>query len=195
MKKLLSVILVIAMLFAFSATAFAYESAGGTKYSQVVVNDTSDGKNESTTVKVTEGGTVEVTAEESTRKFNGFEVYKKGTATGTVVSAKLGVDYELVSVKKANGNSAVKGTDYSVNDGSIKSLKNEYLTVEIKPLNADLFVSTNYQGVNIKFDTESGVVLSPATGDNSVNVLAVLAVIVLLSGAAVVFTAKRAYNR
>ena len=185
MKKLLAIVLTVALVLAFSVSALALKSPGGTVYYEVVVNRTNTGDNSDVAEKVTvlENGTLELAPVENDEiKFEGWGFYKKnGNA------AKEGKDFEIVSVTFADGTAAVKGEDYEIKNGKVVSKDGEYLNVVIKPISDNLMVSELYEGVDVEITPPGGKPVSPPTGVNfNMAVVAALFALVLVSGAAAV---------
>ncbi|MEE0945920.1 MAG: hypothetical protein U0M42_03710 [Acutalibacteraceae bacterium] len=191
MKKIFALVLVVALVLSFSVPAFAIKSSGGTVYHEVIVNRTNDGKNSAVADRVTveKDGTIALKpVENDSREFEGWKFYKPNKSP-----ALAGTDYEIVSVTLANGQKAVEGTDYTVKNGEIVSVKGDYLNVVIKPLSDTVYVSEAYEGVEIKFNVPKDTV-NPLTGE-SVNLSVVFTLVMLVMGGVVLaVSSKRAYN-
>ena len=191
MKKIFALILTVALILSFSVSAFALKSAGGTEFREVIVNRTNDGKNSSVADRVTveKDGTIALKpVENDNREFEGWKFYKPNKSP-----ALAGTDYEIVSVTLPDGTKAVEGTDYVVKNGEVVSLKGDYINVVIKPLSDTVYVSEAYEGVEIDFNVPKDTV-NPLTGESvNLSVIATL-VMLVLGGAALAVSSKRAFN-
>ncbi len=189
MKKILSVLLALALVFTFAVSAFALNSPQGVENAKVVINRTANGSNSSVaeTVAVKEDGSLELKPGDSKLKFNGWGVY----TTDGKKEAVLNRDYTIVSVTLASGKAAVEGTDYKIVDGKIESLNNAALNITIKPLIAQLFVSELFGNVDVKFN-----IPSPVTGyDYQTGLVVALALVILGAAATVIASRKRVFDR
>lgn len=189
MKKLLAIVLTIVLVLSFSVSALALKSPGGTVYYEVIVNRTNTGDNSDVAEKVIvkEDNSLElVPIENDDIAFEGWGFYKKnGNA------AKVGEDFEIVSVTLPDGSPAKEGVDYEIKGGKVVAKNNDYLTVDIKPLKDDLMVSELYKGVDVEITPPGGKPVSPPTGVNfNIAAIAALFALVLVSGATAV-AAKR----
>ena len=202
MKKVLSIILALVLVCSFSFSAMALKSSGGTEYHKVVINQTHTGSNadKAQTEVVVKGDTIDVkpvAPKQEGAKFDAIAFFKDAAAK---VAAVLGVDFEIVSVKfNSNGTAAVEGVDYKVDkaSGKVISLKGELLTVEVKPLADNLFISDSFKDANDKViveDIKFNGVKSDPTGDTyNTTVLAVLCLMIMGAGV-VAFASKRSFN-
>lgn len=190
MKKLLAIVLTVVLVLAFSVSAFALKSPGGTVYYEVIVNRTNTGDNSDVAEKVTvlEDGKLELAPIENDEiEFEGWGFYDKN-----MNAAKEGKDFEIVSVTLADGTAAVKGEDYEIKNGKVVSKNGDYLNVTIKPLSDNLYVSELYDGVDVEITPPGGKPVSPPTGVNyNMALIAALFALVLVSGAFAVVSAKR----
>lgn len=185
MKKLLAIVLTVVLVLSFSVSALALKSPGGTVYYEVIVNRTNTGDNSDVAEKVVvkEDGSLELApVENDDIPFEGWGFYKKnGNA------AKVGEDFEIVSVTLADGSAAKEGVDYEIKGGKVIAKNNDYLTVDIKPLKDDLMVSELYKGVDVEITPPGGKPVSPPTGVNfNMAIVAALFALVLVSGATAV---------
>ena len=130
MKKLLAIVLTVVLVLSFSVTAFALKSPGGTVYYEVIVNRTNTGENSEVAEKVIvrENGSYElVPVENDEIAFEGWGFYDKD-----MNAAKLGEDFEIVGVTRADGTAAEEGVDYEIKNGEVVSKNGDYLKVKIK---------------------------------------------------------------
>ena len=192
MKKVLSVLLALVLILAIPVSTMALKSSGGTEYHKVVINRTNTGESsEKAEIEiVVKGDTIDIIPEEPTSKdltFTGISVYTDVDATKPAV---IGKDVEIVSVKLPSGEVAVEGTDYKIekNSGKIVSVNGELLTVEVKPLVDNLYVSESFKnakGENVK-EEFNGVVESeksdPTADTYSVVVIAGLCFMIVAAG-------------
>lgn len=191
MKKLLAIILTVVLVLSFSVSALALKSPGGTVYYEVLVNRTNTGENSDVAEKITvkENGSLEIAPVENDEiKFEGWGFYKQNGS-----AAKEGVDFKIESVKLPDGTEAKEGVDYEIKDGKVVALDNDYLSIEIVPLTDGVAVSELYEGVDVEITppTTPDKPVSPPTADFSMAVAGMLFALVVLSGAAVVVSAKR----
>ena len=190
MKKILAVLLAVLLLVTLSVSAMALPSSQGQEVNKVVINHTNTGKSSATPeVKaIVKGDTVTlIPGKSTTLTFNGWAMFTDSAAKEI---ADETLDYELISVVKEDGSAAVLGVDYKKEDGKIVSLKNELLTITVKPLVETLYVSDLYEGVAVVFNMEA-----PKTGENANGVEIGLIALALLAAAAVVFTKKSVLDR
>ena len=195
MKKLMSIVLCIAILFSVSVVAFAAESPSATvKVTVTLRKATSVAPTEKTDVTYTidNGTVVNVKANDAYGKFNNWSIYKV-TSTVEPTSAKPASGVTTLSVAAnvvalANAGSvveAVAGKDYEIVSGSLTTSE---MTVKVY---SDVIICGNYD--NVKTDplvAGDKAQTSPQTGD--INMVAVFA---MLIGAAAVFGVKKAYNK
>ena len=78
----------------------------------------------------------------------------------------------------------VEGVDYEIRNGDVISLNHKLLSITVKPLRTDVYITENYKGVKIRFNTDAGII-SPKTGV-SMNMVAIslmlIAVVTALAG-------------
>ena len=167
MKKVIAIVLSLAVIFTLSAVAFATTSSPVAKTeAKVIVREAGVEGHEAGKqfdIKVGEGF-VKVSAIASKGTFNGWSIYK--IVNGNAVQATL-------------------GTDYEVTEGS---LSNPNMTVVPK---TDIIICADYNGVKTapgNFD-EGGN--SPKTADMSV----AYAVIVMMAAAAFAVSAKKVFSK
>lgn len=190
MKKILAIMLTVILVLSFSVSAFALKSPNGTVYYEVIVNRTNTGENSEVAEKVVvkENGVLELAPVENDEiKFEGWGFYKQDGS-----AAKVGQDFAIESVKLADGSDAKEGVDYEIKNGKVVAKNNDYLTVAIKPLKDGVMVSELYNGVKVEINVPgSNKPVSPPTADFNMAVAGILFALVVLSGASLVFAAKR----
>ncbi len=193
MKKILAILLTLVLVMGFSVSAMAVTSPGGVEYNDVYINRTSTGSSSQTAehVSVKEGDTLELVPGDSELEFLGWNFYNPD-----MKEAEIDKDFEIVSVKKADGTDAVKGTDYTIEGGKIVAKNGTVLKVVIKPIADKLYVSENFKGVDIKFNISDTESLSPVTGiDVNYTVVAILGFVLIASAAVAVVASKKAFNK
>lgn len=202
MKKVLSVLLALVLIFALSVSAMALKSSGGTEYHKVVINQTNTGASSEKpkTEIVIKGDTISIVPEKSDKDltFGGIVVFTDAAAKKAAV---VGVDFEVVGVKfNSTGAKAVEGVDYKIdkNTGAIVSLNGELLTVDIKPLSDNLYISENYkdkdgEDVKIEFNVDEDVKSDPTA--DTYNTFVIIALCLMILGAGfVAVSSKRSFN-
>ncbi len=190
MKKLLAIVLTLALVLSFAVSAMALQSPNGTVYFEVLVNRTNTGENSDVADKVIvkEDGTLALAPIENDEiAFEGWGFYQ---ANGN--AAQVGVDFDIVSVTMSDGTAAVEGVDYDIVNGKVVAKNNDYLTVDIIPLKDGLQVSELYEGVDVEITPPSDKPVSPPTGsDFNMALIVALIALVSVSGATAVYAAKR----
>lgn len=165
MKKVIALVLCVAVLLTLSVSAFAAEKSASSEVKHTVVMRRGVGvsgisANDSNTT-VTEGDTIIAKPDPSEGTFDSWSVYK------------------------GDGTPAVEGVDYILTGGT--SLSDSEVKIIAK---SDIILAANYNGKTTdpgKIKKESG---SPKTADMSV-----VFVVVMLASAAVAFGAKKVYSK
>lgn len=174
MKKIIALVLTVAVLFSISMVAFAVSSPAADQYSVIKIrkgNPVEGAIAEDVWFDVTDG-TVKVKADPKYGTFNSWSFFKYTAAEGSnpekVVPAVAGVDYVFIS-----------GSD-----------KSSEITFKI---NTDVIVCGNYSGLitdPLKTSDQPGT-KSPKTGDMAV----AYASFVMLLGVAGVFATKKVFAK
>ncbi len=192
MKKLIAIVLCIAVALSLSVTAFAAESPVADKQIQIIIRKANGSKGfEKCDVAYTidHGVEVTVTSDDDHGNFDSWSIYKiKSTVTGTSAKANAGISALSVLNLAVSGQyvKAVEGKDYDVTKGSLTSK-----TITITPY-TDIVICGNYDGKVTNPSKDSSApgekpATSPQTGDMTV----LYGVIVMLAAAAIVFGAKK----
>ncbi len=163
MKKAIAILLTLIMVIGMATPAFAAKSPNGTEYFKVVIVDGNDHKDAPqqggqqndkheniTHTTVIKDKSVVVKANPNKGKFDGWKIYK------------------------ADGKPAVEGVDYKVL-GAFSLTDDE---IEIIPL-ATIVITANYNDVVTETVIVNDEEEAPPTGDNTVVVLSVVALIAL----------------
>ncbi len=166
MKKVIAVVLCLAVLFTLSVSAFAVESSvqgDGTQHRVIMrrgIGVSGFDAGNSTTV-IDDGDKIIAKADPNEGTFNGWSVYK------------------------ADGTPATEGTDYTLADGT--KLTDTQVSVIAK---TDIILCADYNGVKTDPQPEGSSNTSPKTADMSVAY-----VVVMLAAAAAFMGAKKVYSK
>ena len=194
MKKIIALVLSIAMICCFSVTAFAADSPIAGEKATITVRKADvvepAGQVVDTEYTVEAGTVITVKANSKYGTFKDWSIYKETTATGVSAPVNNGV-MTLSAVKTLAATKfvdAVAGTDYEIVKGSLTT--NE-LTIKV---NSSVVICANYD--NVKTDPalpSSGDSSSdsPATGDMT----AVYVMVVMLAVVAFGFGVKKVYSK
>ena len=171
MKKIIAVIVCIAVLCTLSVAAFAASPSGKTKINVIIRKaDGLEGVtkvDEKTVIEITNDGvTVKVQANSKYGTFNNWSIYKPDS------SAK-------------GYSAAVAGTDYDIVEGSLTTS-----TLKVNVF-SDVIICANYNGATTDPLSASSQGSAPLTADMSV----VCAAIVMLAAAGMVMSAKKVFSK
>lgn len=188
MKKIIALLLSIAMIFCFAVTAFAADSPTADSKATITVRkaDVIEPANQivDTEYTVEVGTTITVKANSKYGTFKDWSIYKE-TASTTTGMITLNVVNLAAASKFVD---AAAGTDYEIVKGSLTS---EELTIKV---NSSVVICANYDGVKTdpsapsKGDTSNS---APQTGDMFV----AYALVVMLAVVAFGFGVKKVYSK
>lgn len=195
MKKIIALILTVAMVCCFSVTAFAAESPSATEKVTVTVRkaDVVDPAGKVDTEYTFDAGTtITVKANSKYGTFNSWSVYKvEASVDGVSAPVSSGV-VTLSAVKNLAATTttvdAVAGTDYEIIKGSLTTSE---MTIK---LNTAVIVCGNYDNVKTDPNVVSGGDASDSAPQTS-DMTAIYAIVVMLAAAAFGFGVKKVYSK
>ncbi len=187
MKKIIALLLSIAMVFCFAVTAFAADSPSADKKTTVTIRKADviepAGQVVDTEYTVEAGTIITVKANSKYGTFKDWSIYKETASTTTGM-----ITLNVVNLATSKFVDAVSGTDYEVIKGSLTT---EELTIKV---NSSVVICANYDGVKTdpsapsKGDTSNS---APQTGD----MFAAYAVVIMLAVVAFGFGVKKVYSK